>query len=393
MARVQTIGFELNSTTAGVEYNGNVNGTGVIGTGTVRSGSYAFHVSGGVQRDGSVELPSTFGPYFCRMYVYVATAPASNVSIAFVTNSLHGAVLCSIRLHTDLTLGLEDNHYTQIGSLSSAMSLNTWNYIDLYYKNNANVDADATGRLNGSQFATGKTGTNVAAEFVWGNRDASDANLDMWIDDIAVNDDTGSFQTSYPGDSKIIALRPNAAGDANSFAVQVGGTAGSSNNYTRVNEVTPDDATSYNGSAVLSQEDLFNCTDSGINSYDTVNLVNVGIRMADLVAADATAAFKVEVIKTSGGTKKQSSTIIPNSTTWKTNATASPWIYPIIAYQDPDNSNWTQSTLDSMQVGYTLTATNVQTIAASTVWAMIDYTPGTPPAATGHLLTLLGAGA
>jgi hypothetical protein len=68
---------------------------------------------------------------------------------------------------------------------------------------------------------------------------------DWFFDDLAINDNTGSFQNSYPGEGKIIHLKPNAAGDSNGFSVQVGGTVGSSNNYTRVNEVTPDDATSY----------------------------------------------------------------------------------------------------------------------------------------------------
>src|SRR5260221_455738 len=114
---------------------------------------------------------------------------------------------------------------------------------------------------------------------------------------------------------------------------------------------------------------------SGLSSTDTVNLVAVGVRFADITAADATASFKVEVIKTSAGTKSQSAAIIPNSTTWHSNAPATPWKYPLTLYQDPDSANWTNTTLDSMQIGYIDSAINVRVVAISTEWVLVDYTP------------------
>lgn len=46
-----------------------------------------------------------------------------------------------------------------------------------------------------------------------------------------------------------------------------------------------------------------------------------------------------------------------------------------MTYTDPDGDDWEQETLDTMQIGYALTAINVQTIAISNIYAMVDYTP------------------
>ena len=82
---------------------------------------------------------------------------------------------------------------------------------------------------------------------------------------------------------------------------------------------------------------------------------------------------------------------MPNSTTWKTNATTTTLGYPITAYTDPDGAAWTNTTLDSMQIGYKLTTapgTAGRRIDVTTIWAYVDYTPGTPPAASSSFLLM-----
>jgi hypothetical protein len=251
-------------------------------------------------------------------------------------------------------------------------------------------------RLDGVVFATTTTaatidGTNA---FVWGNTDG-DSTLNIYFDDIAVNDTSGSAQTSYPNDGKVLYLRPNAAGDINTFATQTGGTAGAANNFTRVDEVTPNDATDFNGSSTLNEEDLFNFGNSGIGASDTVNVVEVHGRFRNSTA-DATAKVTFEIEKTSGGTKTSSAAITPNSTTWRTNVagTTEPKTAAIVTYTDPDGAAWTQSTLDSLQAGYKLTTgpgTAGRRIDVTAVWVVIDYTPGAAPAgATGATLLMMG---
>lgn len=373
MARIWSSGFELNSTTANVEFDSTSNIT--ISSSIVRSGTYAGRATATAAQATLRQIlftttQSTIG--YIRVYFRIESSGTAAVRSLFFEDTAN-AIQAGIRLNTDDTLTLIKANGGTLGSNSSALKHNYWYLLEL--KNDATGAGAIEARLEGTVFASGANSSQGKWARVSMGGFANNSTFDLYFDDIAVNDSTGSFQNTYPGHGKIIHLKPSAAGDANGFLVQIGGTAGSANNFTRVNEVTPDDATSYNGSAVLSAEDLFNADDSGISSLDIVNVVSVGGRFADLVGADATAAFKLEIEKTAVGTKSQSATIIPNSTTWRTNASATPWLYPITLYQDPDGTAWNQTTLDSMQIGYTQTATNVQTIAVSKVWTLVDYTP------------------
>lgn len=398
MARLFTSGFELNSLTAGMEWDAAVGVT--ISSTTVRSGGFAGRVSSLISGTNQrfrcqFKAAGNNGPFYFRFYFRAATFPsAENRIFALSSSATTGTgVAALITVDNSGALRLYDN-IGSIGSASSALSTGTWYRIEVLFDRTASAGSQVLRALiDGVQFAgaTNRTLGNSILDAYYGGNLNSEAQTtgDWFFDDIAINDSAGSNQNGFPGSGKVIHLKPNAAGDANSFAVQVGGTAGSANNYTRVNEVPPDDATSYNGSAVLAQEDLFNVTDSGIGAQDIVNMVAVGVRFADLVGADATAAFKVEIIKTSGGTKIQSSALVPNSTTWKSNAAATPLIFPIITYADPDGDSWEKTTLDSMQIGYALTAINVQTIAISNVYAIIDYTPYTPTVNKSNFLALM----
>ncbi len=381
MARLKNVGFELNSTTLNVELNG-VTGSPTIVTSPVRSGTYAFaigKVNPLVSGDGqncmiNFAAATGNGPYFIRFYMYIETAPTAD-NVIFKTN----ASIVNIKLTSSRTLLLRDED-GQIGSASSVLNLNQWYRVEILMDRTGIAGAHiVTGLLEGDLWASSSTrdlSVGINNLFVCGNGFNEAQTQGIWyFDDVAINDSTGSFQNTYPGSGKIIHLKPNAAGDANGFLTQVGGTAGSTNNFTRVNEVTPNDATSYNASALLNAEDLFNCDDSGIGLTDTVNVVAVGVRMADLVATDATAGFKLEIEKTGSGTKAQSANIVPNSTSFITNDSASPKNYPLVTYQDPDSAVWTKTTLDSMQIGYIIDVVNVQSVAISTVWASVDYTP------------------
>lgn len=385
MARIYQDGFDLNSTTANLNTWDTWAGS-TIGTTNARTGTYGMRVSslssGTAQGALKKWLASAAnGPFFFRAYIKIVTPPsATNTVMYFSAASTLGTnPRCSIALKSDGTLILQNPTPAQIGSASAAINDGNWHMLELKTDTNAaSGSRTIEGRLDGSVFATSSAQSQSSSFSICvGGNLASEAQTtgEWWFDDIAVNDNSGSFQTSYPGSGKVLTLRPSAAGDVNGFLVQVGGTIGSANNFTRVNEVTPNDATSYNASAVLNAEDLFNVDDSGIGASDTVNTVLVGFRLADITASDATTAIKAEIIKTSGGTKSQSADVIPNTTSWNTNGPSSPRNYPLITYQDPDGSNWTQTTLDSMQVGYIIDAVAVRAIGITNIWASVDYTP------------------
>jgi hypothetical protein len=378
MGRLFTSGFELNSLTAGVEFDGSY-GSGalsIISSGQ-RSGSYALQwylTSSGYNTIYQI-LPSIAAgrTYYFRFYLQITTSVGANCEIA-AFGGLAPSIM--IWLNTDDTISLRDNSSgtpTTIGT-SSALTKGTWYRVEfaMTYTGGA-----ISARLNGIQFASG-TASNPASvtggEFDIGNYSTSTTG--KWaVDDIAVNDDQGSYQNSWPGAGKVICLRPNGAGES---AQWTRGGTDSGANWSQCNQTPPDDVTHYVLVSTLNYLDMYSCTDSGIGASDVVNVVEVGGRFNR--SGTNVPTIKFRCIKTSGGTQALSAALTPSATAWRTNTNAAPRTSPIILYKDPDGANaWTQATLDTMQIGAVETVDSTANFYLSEIWAMVDYTPAGGP--------------
>lgn len=384
MARLWSSGFELDALLygqSGIEWTVLSSGQTIV-TSPVHGGMYSCKIDG---TQNTQEISHQFlatpgnGPIYVRVYLYISTYPNVQNAIIEIDNSSNN-VCAGIALGNTGSLQLFDNN-GYFGSSSAGLNLNQWYRIELKVdKTGGANNYIVEGKINGSVFSTANNRNftpEISTLFLGAAMELESLTSGTWyFDDVAINDATGTYQTGYPGDGTIMRLTPNASGDSNTFATQVGGTAGSANNYTRVDEVTPDDATSYNASVTIGASDLFkNTSATGLTGGSVVNAMHIGGRIANITAADATTALKLQVEKTSGGTVATSSPIIPNSTTWSTtSAGVNPYTYPITLYQDPNGLSWTLSTLNSLQVGYTISAVGTNPIGVSTVWVLVDYT-------------------
>lgn len=397
MARLWQSGAELNSTTKeGTIASGSVS----IDSTTKRTGSYSYKTNAAAtianfRYQWSVSNISQ--SMFYRIYFYISVLP-NNEDVIFWCDRTQTDGVIGIYLETNGVLRLYNEAPVtpvQIGSDSSALNTAQWYRLELKVDNTTNASTVVNAYIDGVSFASGTVDTSNhggQAIFGWGSRNSLTATY--YIDDVGVNDTSGSSQTGLLGAGQIVHLQPNAAGDNNAFTVNVGGTAGQANNYTRVQEVTPDDATSYNADLIVNNLDDFKqtATPSSIASGDTINVVMVGVRFAGALAAgDAT--FKVRMKKASAGTVSTSGGITPSSTSWKTNQVVVPTNnYPLVLYQDPDAVNWTKATLDTSQIGYGISTGNTNAAQISTVWTSIDSTPVVASTATSSTLLLMGVG-
>jgi len=389
VARLIQNGAELGSATAGVECDA-VSGTVTAQTVVVRSGTYAYKFAPSASLawgENYFAAADGTGPFYARGYFCFTTFPAANEPLLFFLDSTDtNRPRITFESSTNQFF-LQQSGGTKLGSNSATLTLNHWYRLELKLDATTNpatiearyVDCGTSGTDPGGAgtvIASGNdnAGVHTASRLRFGLTTNNNSGV-LYADDLAVNSSSGSAQNSWCGSGRIIHLHPAAQGDANGFLVNIGGTAGAANNYTRVNEIPPDDATSYNASAVLNAEDLFRCGASGIGTGDTVNVVCVGVRFANLVGADATAAFKTEIEKAASGTKTQSAAIIPNSTSWRSNSATGASLYNLVTYLDPDGSAWTQATLNTAQIGYIETVANVRAIAVTNSWLSIDYTP------------------
>lgn len=388
MARLYSCGFELQSATAGVEWDAN-NGVPVINTTIKRSGAASLRVnpSNGT-RFMSHQIYSTADAaahVFIRGYFYIASAPAAMTGlICWADSAVATTGWYAVKMLTDRTLTVINSSGTSTAAgLSSAVPLNEWHLIELEYDDTANV---AKGYLDGTLFATltsADLGGGLHAR--WGILNTT-TSADFYIDDVAVNDTSGSAQTGLCGAGSIVYLRPNAAGDNNGFATAVGGTAGAGNNFTRVNETTPDDATSYNETTATgtTTADDFNCDSSagaGINSADAVTLVQVGARVGSNAATAANLLYRVK--SQASGTTSEGSSVSVAVNGFNTHDVTLPRTYKLTSYTDPQGSGvWTPALLDSMQIGYRTNVSQSTSRRVSGLWALVEYVPDTKPSPT-----------
>lgn len=374
----------LNSTTDGVEFSTNQTPLSISTTTTrPNSDGHSLRINAG---NGFVRQVLFTSNQITTGYIGVAIrihsavnantqlirwSNASNISVGF------------IQLTTSNTLALINSAGSQIGSASAALSLDTWYYVEL--KNDASTNPGAlAGRLNGIVFASGSNSNQGQwARSLIGTITGTQTTSDIFFTDMKICDSTGSSFNSYPGNGNVLLVRPNGAGESTGWSIA--GSSPAATNWQSVNEVPPDDAITLVNEALLSDIDLYTVASSGLHPYDRINAVAVGIRFNN-DTADAISTFKVEIEKANGGTKLQSSAIVPNSTVWSTNQTQTVGTiaYPLVAYTDPDGAPWVGGgTLDTMRIGMISGTVGINKIQVTNLWAYIDYTPSTSPITTG----------
>jgi hypothetical protein len=385
MARITTLGAENNTLTANLEWTSSLNGA-TISTNHPHTGTYSVRISSitsAANNRVSYQFASAnaTGPFIVRFYLYIVTLPSAENRFFRLQDSGSAARgYLTIDNTGLLKIGDEDGNITT----GPTLQLNQHYQIEYWFDASTSAGTNTMQcRVNGGNLfgsTTRSVGTGVVAISLGANLAASPESQttgDWYFDDIVINDSTGTKQLSWPAVGNVIRLAPNAAGDVNTYgAFTVGGTAGAANDFTRVNEVTPDDATTLNGSSTLGQEDLLKCNASGIPSNSVIKCVQVFARFRNGGAADTACGVTFEIEKASSGTKATSAQIVPNTTTWNTNSTAIPHNPVITLYADPDGSPWTQSTLDTMQIGYKLTANPAvggRRVDVSAIWVLVDY--------------------
>lgn len=377
MARLWTCGFELQSAT---EWQ-TTNGTPTISTTVKRSGTASLRCNPTAAVAGIAHTlhstGQTAGRFFLRAYVRVAAYPSARTAIiGWADNTTGTTGFMCIKMNTDGTL-IAGGSGATTGTASAALALDTWYRVELDYDDSANsINAYLNGVLWTTVTAVDLGGGNIARFGVM-----QTATADIYFDDLAVNDTTGSAQAGLPGPGNIYHLRPNAAGDNNGYATAVGGTAGAANNYTRVNETPPNDATSYNQSTATgtTATDDFNLDSSataGIGAGERVTLVAVGGRIGSNAATAASLVYRIK--SQTAGTVLESASVSVALNGWATHKAASPFPYQLTSYTDPQAGGaWTQALLDTAQIGYRSNVSQTTARRVSALWALAETVPVT----------------
>ncbi|WP_020684214.1 LamG-like jellyroll fold domain-containing protein [Streptomyces prunicolor] len=394
MARLWTCGFELQSATGGVEVSEVSTSAPTISTSIKRAGgaSMRFNPSATVQYVGHEYASTSASTHiFVRMYLYVATMPNVDTIIMANCDGLGSPGRTPrLFLQTNGTLrsstGSGTTH-TYVGGSSATLSTGQWYRVELDYDPSTDIQhvyLDGTD-FSGAVAGAGFTGFQTSAIRVGAFTDvvAGSTTCDLYIDDIAVNDSTGTAQNSLPGAGNVVHMKPDSAGDANAWATVVGGTAGVANNFTRVNEVTPDDATSYNattatGTTTTDDLNLASSASAGIGAADAIALVAVGGRVGSTATTAASIVYRLK--SQASGTVVESASVTVALNGWCTHVNNAIRPYQLTSYTDPQaGGSWTPGLLDTAQIGYRGDISQSTTRRVSTLWLLVEYVPAAPP--------------
>lgn len=391
MARLWSAGAEFNSLSAGFEFGVSF-GTPVISSAVKRSGSYSLSIPSlttltakGVRYQFA--SPSSNGALFFRVYFRVDTLPLLETAIINLNDADDNATpVVYITLDATGALALFDED-GQIGSDSSALSTATWYRIEIEYDRTGAAGAHIVrARIDGTEFAgAANRDLSVGIQFwaVGGNLDGSANATGVWyFDDWAINNSSGSFQNSYPGEGEIIILRPNGAGDNTTWTR--GGTDTGAN-WDQVNDITHDDAGTYVESNTSGEIDDYNIEDTpaALESTDTINCVQVGVRSAvsDTTGGDPDVTLRIKA--SSGGTLEESASLNVSVLAYRTNNNAIN-TYALTLYDLPGASTtaWTKADLDQAQIGIRESETDTHFARVSNLWLLVDHKPGAAAQAT-----------
>lgn len=380
MARLWSSGFELQSTTSGVEWD-TTTGSPSISTATHNVGGLASlrcnPTAATAYIRHTLRVDST-GKVFARFYVYIASLPSGDTKIFQFVDSVPDPYV-SLRITSTGTLKAWDEvGNSQIGTTSSALSTSAWHLIEMSY-DDANASNLVTLKVDGSAVFTDATGVDANGWGIIYLGVGTSATCDIYFDDLAFNDTSGSYQTGFPGAGSIVHLKPNGTGDSSTAGLAFTGAA---TGWQCIDEVTPDDATSYvqvaNTTDTLDVA-LESSSTAGISSTNTISLVAVGQRGAAFTAAACSLNFNVR--SASGGTPATSGNVVRNTTAFSTHDdTAGLSQYKVTSYIDPTTSvAWTATgtnSLDNAQIGFTCAdATPDPQVTA--MWLLVDYVPST----------------
>lgn len=200
---------------------------------------------------------------------------------------------------------LADGLNAQIGSVST-MTIQTGRWYVLQSKmqfNSGASDDRAELKIYDTVTTTSETiastttasfSTNIPAAFVVGIISNPGVNLNMWIDDVIMNDDQGASNNTYPDPTEVIVpLRPVSDNARGNWTAGAGGTT---NLYQALDNVPPVGLSSASATDTSQIKDVtssatsdadFNCksyTAAGISAADTITSV-----MAAANASQATA--------------------------------------------------------------------------------------------------------
>lgn len=318
------------------KWNNAINATVLVGSG--RFGGNAVRVNDAT--NGLLLKTLDAQPtWIVGFALYTGSFPSTNTVLLKILDS--GSVQVDVRLNSDGTLSITRNGAPLTGGTSTfALSTNTWHYIE-FKVTIANAILVSTCQL--------KVDNALVADVAAGQDTQDTANAtanaislhgsvpNATFDDIYICDGAGGVCTDFIGDSRIIALLPNAAGDLTQWTVVNAG-----NNWSaQANNPSLNDG-QYVFSATPGQVDLYNLQDPTLLGPIKGIQASVYSRKDDAGTRQIATEIKTGGAQFSGTTRNLTTSYVYYSTIYELNP------FTVLA--------WTPADLIALQSGIKLIA-------------------------------------
>jgi len=236
----------------------------VASTAYKRSGNYSAFFTRASDRYLIKNVAEGSEFYFRLAFFYPLTGGANENAVFWKNNTTTlGSVVCGLSTIT-LKVGTSA---VATGSYSQTLD-GSWHLLEIHIKLDNSVGVIET-KLNGILVAS-FSGDTIPSTITTIDRmyigDAA-STYDVYYDDIAINDASGSVDNSWCGDGHVIALTPSGVGNASELTPSSGSV-----NYLMVDEVPSDGDTTYVSGSVAETKDLYNFTPTGLYSGSHVVL-------------------------------------------------------------------------------------------------------------------------
>jgi MYXO-CTERM domain-containing protein len=266
-ARLFTSGFETNDVmeTEWTQFKGGFV-TVVPQNSLVRSGRFAGrgnYVATAASIGRDLDGIATSGTYFTRFYFYAETLPSV---VVFILSAANTSDVSSLIVSYDPALGVLRLENAVTGTTvfgTTVIATGKWYRLEtrLLVADSGGeadlrlYDGDNTTTLDALSIVGEDTLPAGISTFFLG----SEGGAGTWafdVDDVAINDDTGTFQNSWPGPGRVVLVGP-ASDVATGWTASVAGP-----NFHNVDDEpgTPDDDATYNHTIGSTAQDSFQLT-------------------------------------------------------------------------------------------------------------------------------------
>ena len=208
------VGFE----TGGLEEADVIDGTPVIVTSPVNTGTYALSCEGdGNGIDISGELVANAGNDFIVGFAFQTdTIPPTDNSKLIEPGIISGLRHWILRLETDGTLGIYDQGGSLIATSSFSLNVDTWYYIEAYWvrdqtAGSVEIFVDGDSKVSGSSMDTDEGTDEINYQF---ESDTSDVGVIFFYDDFYCMSGAVSTSELLGRNTEVLGIYQNTVEDA-----------------------------------------------------------------------------------------------------------------------------------------------------------------------------------